>query len=157
MRSARSWLSDPANEGKRAALVGQLQGWSQRAGGTAGQTASRLAGEVSRRRRVSVGGWESEMMSLRYEIVDLAPGPVREAALEAYAAQAHAGATLVADAPAAKAARTRQRVVAALTTEAGLLRTERLSHDERRRASEAVQGAQEACYRPEARVRLSPP
>lgn len=157
MQSARSWLADPANEGKRAAVVGQLQDWSQRAGGTAGQTASRLAREITRRRRVSVGGWESELMSLRYEIVDMAPGPVREAALEAYTAQVRAGPELVATAPAAKTARTRQRVVAALETEAGLLRTERLSHEERRRASEAVQGAQAACYRPDRRVRPSPP
>jgi hypothetical protein len=144
VRSARAWLADPANEAKRAAVVSQLRGWGERAGDTAGQTAVRLAGEIERRRS-SVGAWERELMSLRYEMVDLSPGPVRKAALEAYEAQAWAGPSLVAGA--ARSGRARRKVVAALAAEAGMLPTERLSHEERRRATKAIEGAQAACYR----------
>jgi hypothetical protein len=84
-------------------------------------------------------------MALRYEIVDLSPGPVREAALEAYEAQAWAGPSLLAGP--ARGAKTRRKVLSALAAEADMLRTERLSHEERRRATEAVEGAQAACYR----------
>lgn len=153
-RSGRAWLADPNNEEKRAQLVGQLRHWSDRAGGALGVSAQRLAGEIDRRRKVSVGGWEQELMSLRYEIVDLAPGPVRAAALEAYSAQAWTAPELVAAAPAGRVSRTRQRVVAVLATEERLLRTERLSHDERRHALEAVGGAQRACYVADGEARI---
>lgn len=126
-------------------------------GGTAGGVASRLAGEITRRKGTSPATWERELMSLRYEVVDMAPGPVREAALDAYAAQAWAGVSLVGAAPSGRVARVRRRVVTALGTEGELLRTERLSHQERRRASEAVEAARAACYRPDGAARLAPP
>jgi hypothetical protein len=144
LKHGRAWLSDPSNDAKRTALVGQLRGWSERAGDTAGATASRLAAEIERR-RPSVSGWERELMALRYEIVDLSPGPVREAALEAYEAQAWAGPSLLSGP--ARGAKTRRKVLTALAAEADMLRTERLSHEERRRATEAVEGAQAACYK----------
>ena len=37
-------------------------------------------------------------MGLRYEIADMAPGPMREAAIDAYVAQARAGVHLIDDA-----------------------------------------------------------
>lgn len=155
LATARAWLADPANERKRAEVVDQLDGWSRRVGGGAGGLASRLAREITRRKDVSPATWERELMSLRYEIVDMSPGAVREAALEAYTAQAWAGVSLVGAAPAARTARVRRRIVTALGTESELLRTERLSHEERRRATEAVETARAACYRPDA-ARLTP-
>ena len=47
---------------------------------------------------MSVGAWERDLMTLRYEIADMAPGPVRAAALDAYCAQARAGVHLIANA-----------------------------------------------------------
>ena len=95
------------------------------------------------KRRVSVAAWERDLMAMRYEVVDMAPGPVREAALDAYVAQATAGVHLVASA--ARPQQARVDVIRALDAEARMLRTERLSADERRRALDAVAAARAVC------------
>ncbi len=83
-------------------------------------------------------------MALRYEIADMAPGPMREAAIEAYAAQARAGGP---PDRRTRSARTRPaaEVVAALRAEKRMLRGERLSASERERAVAAVDDALEGC------------
>ena len=48
-------MADPANEATKRALVEQLTGLAQKAGGAAGRLSSRLAREVERR-KVSVAG-----------------------------------------------------------------------------------------------------
>jgi hypothetical protein len=103
---------------------------------------ARLAREVERR-RVSVGAWERDLMSLRYEIADMAPGPMREAAIDAYVAQASAGVHLVAGA--SRPDRARIDVLRALEAEERMLARERLSADERRRAVSALAAARAAC------------
>lgn len=142
LRSGRDWLADPANDATKQAYLDQLRAWAQRAGGIAGRMSARLAREVERR-RVSVGAWERDLMTLRYEIADMAPGPMREAAIEAYASQARAGVHLVSGA--SRPAEARRQVLAALRAEASMLARERLSPDERRRALEAVADARAAC------------
>jgi hypothetical protein len=141
LRSGREWLADPANEATKQAYVEQLRTWAQRAGGLAGRMSARLAREVERR-RVSVGAWERDLMALRYEIADMAPGPMREAAIGAYTTQARAGVHLVGDASRPDDAR--RQVLAALRAEASMLARERLSADERRRALDAVAEARAA-------------
>ncbi len=96
LQQAQAWMADPANDATKRALVEQLRGIAERAGGAAGMLSARLAREVERR-RVSVAAWERDLMSLRYEIADMAPGPVRDAAIGAYIAQASAGVHLIAD------------------------------------------------------------
>ena len=142
--SARAWLEDPSNEGKRRALVGNLRDWSRRAGGSAGRSAAKLAQQIERR-RATIGAWERELLGLRYEIADLAHGAARDAALEAYAAHAAAGAHLVE--VASRPAKARRRVLAALASEAALLPGDGLTAVERERALEAIERAQVACYR----------
>jgi hypothetical protein len=145
LRAARAWMAEPANEEARGALLAQLRSWAERAGGAAGRLSARLARELERR-RVSVGAWERDLMSLRYEIVDMAPGPVREAALAAYTAQARAGVHLIA--AAGKPEDARRQVLAALRAEAGQLARERLSAAEREAALEAVAEARRAAGEP---------
>lgn len=142
VKAARTWLADPANEPARRALVDQLQRWSHAAGDRTGRVAARLAREVDRR-RVSIADWERDLMRLRYEIADMAPGPMREAALDAYAAQAGASVHLVT--AASRRDEAARRVLDALATEARMLRTERFTRDERRRAETAVADARAAC------------
>jgi hypothetical protein len=142
LRSARAWMADPANDATRSALVDQLRVWAERAGGAAGRLSARLAREVERR-KVTVGAWERDLMALRYDIADMAPGPVREAALRAYAAQARAGGHLIASA--SRPAEARRQVLHALDAEAKMLRTERLLADERQAALEAIAEAARAC------------
>jgi len=142
LRSGREWLADPANEATKQAYVQQLRAWAQRAGGLAGRMSTRLAREVERR-RVSVGAWERDLMALRYEIADMAPGPMRDAAIDAYATQARAGVHLVGGASRPDDAR--RHVLAALRAEASMLASERLSEDERRRALEAIADARASC------------
>lgn len=142
MRTARAWLADPANEGARRALVDQLRGAADKAGGTAGRLGGRLAREIDRR-RVTIAAWERDLMSLRYEVADMAPGPVRQAALDAYAAQASAGVHLIADAR--RPADARAKVLAALEAEERMLRGERLGAAERESAIAAVVAARVAC------------
>lgn len=142
MRRAQAWLEDPANDATRQALVDQLRSSAEKAGGVAGRMSARLSREVERR-KVSVGAWERDLMGLRYEIADMAPGPVREAALRAYAAQARAGVHLIGSARHADDAR--RQVEAALLAEQRMLRGERLSDDERERALAAVAEALQAC------------
>jgi hypothetical protein len=142
LRRAKAWLEDPANEATRQALLEQLRSSAEKAGGAAGRLSARVAREVERR-RVSVGAWERDLMALRYEIADMAPGPVREAALGAYAAQARAGVHLVGSARRPDEAR--RRVEAALVAEERMLRSERLSADERERALAALADALHAC------------
>ncbi len=142
MRRAQAWLEDPANESTRQALLETLRSSAEKAGGAAGRLSARVAREVERR-RVSVGAWERDLMTLRYEISDMAPGPVREAALAAYAAQARAGVHLIATARREDEAR--RGVEAALVAEQRMLRRERLSDDEREQALAAVADALHAC------------
>ena len=96
LAQAQAWMADPANEATKRALVTQLQGLAEKAGGAAGRLSARLAREVERR-KVSVAAWERDLMSLRYEIADMAPGPVRDAAIDAYVAQASAAVHLIDD------------------------------------------------------------
>jgi len=141
LRSGREWLADPANDETKQAYLRQLRAWAERAGGIAGRMSARLAREVERR-RVSVGAWERDLMALRYEIADMAPGPMRDAALEAYASQARAGVHLVPGS--SRPVDARRQVLAALRAEASMLSRERLSADERRRALEALADARAA-------------
>ncbi len=141
LQSGRAWMADPANEATKQALLVQLRSYADRAGGTVGQISAKLARDVERR-RVSVASWERDLMAMRYEVVDLAPGPVREAALAAYVSQASAGVHLIASA--SKPQEARNGVLRALDAEERMLRGERLSADERRRALEAVAAARAA-------------
>jgi len=142
--SARAWLEDPANDGKRDAVVTNLMDWSKKAGGSAGRQAAKLGKQIERR-RASVGSWECELLSLRYEIADLPSGEARDAALDAYCAQAAAGASLIGYSP--RPQRARKRILAALASEAALLPSDGLTHLERERALEAIDRARAACYR----------
>ncbi len=142
--SARAWLEDPSNEHKRQALVTSLRDWSKKAGDGAGRSAAKLARQIERR-RANVGSWERELLSLRYEIVDLPAGAARDAALDAYSAHAAAGARIVE--VSARPIKTRRRVLAALASETALLPGDDLNDVERERALEAIERAQVACYR----------
>jgi hypothetical protein len=142
--TGRAWLADPNNDRKRAALVAQLRVWSAKTGDTAARAAGRLAGQIERR-RTTVRSWEREMMNLRYEIVELPPGDVREAALDAYAIHAAAAGRLVAGA--ARPSRARRKALTALHAEEAMLKGDALTDLERRRAIEAVERARVACYR----------
>jgi hypothetical protein len=142
LRSGRAWLADPANEATKRALVAQLESAAKAVGGAAGMLSTRMAREVERR-KVSVGAWERDLMALRYDVADMAPGPVRDAALTAYAAQASAAIHLVTGARDLEKARA--EVIAALDAEERMLRAERLGVDEKKRAILAVALARKAC------------
>lgn len=142
MRKGSAWMADPSNDAARRALVEQLRTGAERAGGTAARLGARLAKEVEKR-RVSVAAWERDLMSLRYEVADMAPGPVRDAALEAYAAQVSAAVHLIGGSN--SPSRARAEVLRALDAEERMLRGERLGADERRRAIDAVIAARAAC------------
>lgn len=144
LRKGSAWMADPANDSTRQALVEQLRGGADRAGGTAARLGVRLAREVEKR-RVSVASWERDLMSLRYEVADMAPGPVRDAAVEAYAAQVSAAVHLISGSR--SPGRARVEVLRALDAEERMLRSERLGTDERRRAIDAVVAARAACAR----------
>ncbi|MGD9571565.1 MAG: hypothetical protein AB7V62_06780 [Thermoleophilia bacterium] len=135
MRAGREWLADPANEGTKQALLAQLRSASEAAGGATAALSSRIAREVEKR-KVSPAAWERDLMTLRYEIADMAPGPVRQAALGAYTAQARAGVHLIGTAKDREKART--EVLGALAAEERMLRRERLSAEERETAMAAV-------------------
>jgi hypothetical protein len=139
---AQAWLADPANEQTKRALLAQLRTIAEAAGGAAGRLSARLAREVERR-RVSPAAWERDLMGLRYEIADMAPGPMRAAALAAYTSQARAGVHLIGDATRPEEAR--RQVVAALRAEGRMLRGDRLSAAEREQALAAVEDALAAC------------
>jgi hypothetical protein len=141
LQHAQEWMADPANDAAKRALVEQLRGIAERAGGAAGRLSARLAKEVDRR-KVSVAAWERDLMSLRYEIADMAPGPVRDAALDAYVSQASAGVHLIDDPGRPDKVRD---VVRALEAEQRMLASERLTRDERRRAIDAIDAARVAC------------
>lgn len=141
MQEAQAWMADPANDTAKRALVDQLRGIAEKAGGAAGRLSARLAKEIDRR-KVSVAAWERDLMSLRYEIADMAPGPIRDAALDAYVAQASAGVHLIDDPGRPEKVRD---VLRALEAEERMLASERLTRDERRRAMEAVAAARAAC------------
>jgi hypothetical protein len=141
LQHAQAWMADPANDATRRALVEQLRGLGERAGGAAGRLSARLAREVDRR-RVSVAAWERDLMSLRYEIADMAPGPIRDAALDAYVAQASAGVHLIESPSRPDQARD---VLRALEAEERMLASERLTAAERLRATEAVAASRAAC------------
>jgi hypothetical protein len=138
----QAWLADPANEQTKQALLAQLQSIAEKAGGAAGRMSGRLAREVEKR-RVSPAAWERDLMSLRYDIADMAPGPMRAAAIAAYSAQARAGVHLIADAKRPDEAR--RQVIAALRAEQRMLRGDRLSAAEREQALAAVEEALVAC------------
>jgi hypothetical protein len=139
---AQAWLADPANEETKQALIAQLRTIADKAGGAAGRMSARLAREVEKR-KVSPAAWERDLMALRYAIADMAPGPMREGAIAAYATQARAGVHLIGDAKRPEEAR--RQVVAALRAEQRMLRGERLSSAERERALAAVEEALAAC------------
>jgi hypothetical protein len=141
LREAQAWMADPANDVARRALVEQLRGVAEKAGGAAGRLSARLAKEIDRR-KVSVAAWERDLMSLRYEIADMAPGPIRDAALGAYVAQASAAVHLIDDPGRPEQVRD---VVRALEAEQRMLASERLTREERRRAIDAVAAARAAC------------
>ncbi|WP_217915790.1 hypothetical protein [Miltoncostaea marina] len=141
LRAARAWLEDPANEEAKRRLLGRLRLAAETAGGAAGRMGGRLAREVERR-RVSVASWERDLMALRYEVVDTAHGPVRDAALDAYAAQARAGARLIASAR--NPGEARLEILRALEAEERMLRGERLGAAERERARAAITEARVA-------------
>jgi hypothetical protein len=142
LQSGRAWMADPANDATKQALLVKLRDYAEHAGGTVGQVSSKLARDVEKR-RVSVAAWERDLMAMRYEVVDMAPGPVREAALDAYVAQATAGVHLIASA--SKKQEARVGVIRALDAEAKMVRTERLSADERGRALDALAAARAVC------------
>lgn len=142
LRSGKAWLADPANEGTKQALLAQLRTGAEVAGGTAATLSARIAREVEKR-KVSPAAWERDLMALRYEIADMAPGPVRAAALEAYAAQAQAGVHLVT--AASDREKVRAEVLRALDAEGRMLGAERLSADERDAAAAALVAARRAC------------
>lgn len=142
LRSGRAWMADPANDATKQALLVQLRDYGERAGGMVATMSAKIARDVERR-KVSVAAWERDLMAMRYEVVDIAPGPVRDAALDAYVAQARAGIHLIATA--SKPTQARVDVIRALDAEARMLRGERLSADERRRALEAVAATRAAC------------
>ena len=78
--SRRSWSSSRGSPRRPAAPPGgSAPGWPARSSAA-----------------VSVAAWERDLMSLRYEIADMAPGPMRDAAINAYVAQASAGVHLIA-------------------------------------------------------------
>jgi hypothetical protein len=140
---AQAWLADPANERAKQALVAQLEAIAARAGGAAARMSARLAREVARR-RVSVAAWERDLMGLRYDMADIAPGPMRAAAIAAYSSQARAGVHLIGDAKRPDEAR--RQVVAALRAEQRMLhRGGHLSSAERDQALRAVVDALTAC------------
>lgn len=151
VKAAYAWLSDPANEPARRQLIDQLNRWSGRANDTAGRLAGRLAREIERR-RVTPSSWERDLMRLRYEIADMPSGPTREAALEAYASQARAGVHLVT--AASRPDDARRQVLAALGAEISMVRRERFTGPERRRALDALEAAQEACLAVGVRARI---
>jgi len=138
----QAWLADPANEQTKQALLAQLQSIAEKAGGAAGRMSGRLAREVEKR-RVSPAAWERDLMALRYDIADMAPGPMRAAAISAYSAQARAGVHLIAGAKRPDEAR--RQVIAALRAEQRMLRGDRLSAAEREQALAAVEQALVAC------------
>ena len=142
LRQGQAWMADPANDATRQALIEQLRSLAERTGGAIGRMSTRLAREVERR-KVSVAAWERDLMSLRYEIADMAAGPMREAAIDAYVAQASAGVHLIASA--SKPDRARVEVLRALEAEERMLERERLSADDLRRALAAVASARAAC------------
>ena len=139
---AQAWLADPANEETKRALIAQLRAVGGVAGGAIGRMIARIAREIEKR-RVSPAAWERDLMGLRYEIADMAPGPMREAAIEAYAAQARAGVHLIPNAKRPDEAR--RQVVAALRAEKRMLRGDRLSASERERAVAAADDAEGGC------------
>jgi hypothetical protein len=139
---AQAWLADPANEEAKQALLLQLRTIAEKTGGAVGRTSARLAREVDKR-KVSPAAWERDLMGLRYEIADMAPGPMRAAAITAYATQARSGVHLIGNARRPEEAR--RQVVAALRAEARMLRGDRLSAGERAQALAAVEDALAAC------------
>ena len=81
LQQAQAWMADPANEEAKRAhrpaadrrREGRRGRWAhERPAGEGGRPAPRV------RRR-----GERDLMSLRYEIADLAPGQIRDAALDA--------------------------------------------------------------------------
>lgn len=142
LRKGGAWMADPANEAARQALIDQLRAGAEKAGGTAARLGARLAREVERR-KVSVAAWERDLMALRYEVADMAPGPVRDAAIDAYVAQVSAAVHLITGG--SNPARARVEVLRALAAEERMLGSERLGAEEKRRAIAAVVAAREAC------------
>lgn len=126
-------------------LAGQLRLWARRIGGRGGRAADRLARDVERW-RPSPGAWERELVALRRERADLAGGPVRAAAIDAYLAQLGGAEGVVARAR--EPGRVRRRILKVLAgEESSLAREERLSHGEERRILAALEVARAACYR----------
>ena len=142
---ARDWLADPANEPARARATAGLRDLAGRAGTGAGRAVDLVASEVERRRS-RAGDWERELLRRRYAAVDTAPGPAREAAVDAYLVQAGLARRVVDGAPDRHEAR--RRVVAALGAEERMMRRERLSADDRARGLAALAGARRAVHGP---------
>jgi hypothetical protein len=144
LAAGRSWMADPANEQKKAVLVGQLRSVSLAVGGAAGRSAGSFARQLERRRR-TVRTWRRETGALRAEIGTHPSGEVRAAALDAYLVQIAAAPLLLVGL--ASPSESRRKILAALDEEAAAIPSEPLGPDERRRVAEAVDRARADCYR----------
>ena len=142
VRSARTWMSDPANAAARERLLGALVEISRRAGGRTAALAGSAAGVVARYRS-GTGAWERELMTARYAIPQLHSGEARATALETYLAMTEAAPDIIAGAR--DRTRARLEVVIALDLEARMLRTEALGPRERALALEINARARTAC------------
>ncbi len=142
MRTARAWISDPANAAARDRLVATLVGISRRAGGLTAALAGSAAAVVAKY-RTGPGPWERDLMSARYAIPQLPSGEQRAAALETYLAMTEAGPGVIAGAR--DRARARREVMTALDLEARMLRIEALGPRERALALEINARSRAAC------------
>lgn len=134
-------MADPANADRRAALVGQLRGWGERAGGVAATLSGQLVKQIERH-RPTPAAWERDLMDLRADMADRASGPEREDAIETYISQAESGTRFVerSDDP----ERTLREVLDVLSAEERMLRGERLQAAERERALVGIARARAA-------------
>lgn len=139
--AGRGWLADPANAERRTALVAQLRGWGEKAGGAAGGLAGQLAKQVERH-RPTLASWERGLMDLRAQMADRAGGEERGDAIEAYITQAEAGVRFVERSGTPEA--TLREVLGTLAAEERMLRGERLRTDERERALVGIARARAA-------------
>lgn len=148
--SIRGWLSDRGDDDARGALVTQLRTWSRRVGGRGGRAADALARDVERW-KPSPGAWEKEVLALRNERPEIAPGPVRAAAIDAYLAQLAAAEGVVRRSR--DPGRARRRALAVLDGEEAALAGERaLSDAEGQKIRRALERAKAACYRESAPI-----
>lgn len=143
-RAGQAWIAQPENAARRDELVAQLRAWADRASGAAAATAARLADDVGTKRRLSVAAWERELIARRMELEAAASAAQREAALVIYAEEAEAAVAILDEAP------REQKLIEIAETfaaERGMLRSSRLPHDVRDRATRALERSLAACRR----------